>query len=79
MKIQSTTHYHALNGINRGMQRLEHAAGTIASAGTTQEANVIDITEALIEARLARRDVSASAFAIKVEDEMVGSLLSIRV
>ena len=80
MIIQNSTFASALTGIQRGMNRLNQAANDIARAGTTnQEADVIDITKGLVEAKQAEMDVKASAFTIKVADAVVGSLLDIRV
>lgn len=80
MHIKNTASYSALQGIQRGMQRLNIAANEIARANTSnQNADVADISKALVEVKQAGTDIQASQFTIKVEDQMLGSLLDMRV
>ncbi len=71
MNINSA-YANAISGIQRGTQGLERNAAQIASASTTQES---DVTEPLVESRINKLQVEASARMARTVDETIGFLL----
>ena len=67
----------ALTGIQRGLQQATDAASNIATADRSLD--VGDLATNLVDLKLAKQQVEASAKALKVDDQLRGSLLDIRV
>ena len=67
----------ALTGIQRGLQQATNAASNIATAN--RDLDVGDLATNLVDLKLAKQQVDASAMSLKVEDQLRGSLLDIRV
>ncbi len=62
----------AVTGIQRGMQGLDRNADEIARASGGDGA---DITESLVDSRINKLQVEASAKMVKTLDDTIGSLL----
>jgi Flp pilus assembly protein TadG len=67
----------AVTGIQRGLQQATDAASNIATADRTID--VADLATNIVDLKLAQQQVEASAMAVKVDDQLRGSLLDIRV
>jgi hypothetical protein len=66
-----------LTGIQRGLQQVTNAASNIATAD--RNINVTDLATSIVELKQGQQQVEASTMALKVEDQLRGSLLDIRV
>jgi hypothetical protein len=67
----------SLAGIQRGLQQVTDAASNITSA--VGDIDAADLATNVVELKLGEQQVEASAIALKVEDQIRGSLLDIRV
>ena len=67
----------ALTGIQRGLQQVTNAASNIATPNRVIEP--ADLATSLVDLKLGQLQVEASAKTLKVEDQLKGSLLDIRV
>ena len=67
----------SLSGIQRGLQQVSDAASNIATAD--RDIKIGDLAENVVDLKLGKQQVEASAMALKVEDQLRGSLLDIRV
>ena len=66
-----------LMGIQRGLQQVTDAASNIATS--VGDINAADLASNIVELKLGEQQVEASAMAIKVEDQVRGTLLDIKV
>lgn len=71
-------------GVQSGLNSARQAAQDIATATTTPASSadqdvIGDITQAAVELKISELQVQASAEVIKTGDEVIGSLLSIKV
>lgn len=67
----------ALTGIQRGLQQTTNAASNIATAN--RDIAPADLAKNMMDLKLGQRQVEASAMTLKVDDQLRGSLLDIRV
>lgn len=67
----------AVTGIQRGLQQVTNAASNIATAD--RDIDVADLATSLVDLKLGQQQVEASAKVVQVEDQLIGSLLDIRV
>lgn len=67
----------ALTGIQRGLQQTTDAASNIATA--ERDLDVGDLASNIVDLKLGQQQVEASAMALKVDDQLRGTLLDIRV
>jgi flagellar hook protein FlgE len=67
----------AFNGVQSGLQKMQSNSLKIANANTTESSG--DITEPLVNLLQNEQQVKASAKVIQTSDEMLGSLLDIKV
>ncbi len=67
----------ALTGIQRGLQQTTAAASKIATAD--RSIDVADLATSLVDLKLGQQQVEASAKVLKVDDQLKGALLDIRV
>lgn len=67
----------AVTGIQRGLQQTTDAASKIATAN--RDIDVADTATSIVDLKLGRQQVEASAMALKVNDQLRGSLLDILV
>ncbi len=67
----------ALAGIQRGLQQTTNAMSNIATAD--RGIDVGDLAANVVDLKLGQRQVKASAMALKIEDQLRGTLLDIRV
>ena len=74
MQIGPSAYQNALLGIERGMQRLEKAAGEIASANADPTA----LTGPILDLLAGRQQVEASVEALETINETLGTLLDIK-
>ena len=69
----------ALLGINRGMANLSQDAQTVAQGGATSGGTGADpVIGALIDAKQQQLNVAASAAALSITDQTLGTLLDVR-
>ena len=66
-----------LTGIQRGLQQATNAASNVATAD--RGIDLPDLATSVVDLKLAQQQVEASAKALKVDDQLRGSLLDIRV
>ena len=66
-----------LSGINSGLQSLNKNAATIASAGAMESGS--DITTPLVNMISDKQQVQASAKILETSNDMIGSILDIKV
>lgn len=78
MQINSSFN-NAVSGIQRSINRVEKVSNDIARNGTTDTADPAKEAESLVELKEQQRNVEASAKVIKTADQMLGSILDIRV
>ncbi len=70
----------SLLGIQRGMANVDRDAQTIASAATSPDGSGNDaMIGALVDARQQALNVEASAKALAIQDQVLGSLIDIKV
>ncbi len=69
----------ALSGIQNGMQDLQKNASQIASKSTMEGENSKPLIESIVDMRANVIQVKASAKALQVSDNLVGTLLDIKV
>jgi flagellar hook protein FlgE len=67
----------ALTGIQRGLQQVTDAASEIATADRTID--VGDLASSLVDLKMGQQQVEASAKVVKVDDQLRGTLLDIKV
>ncbi len=67
----------AVTGIQRGLQQTTNAASNIATAD--RDIDVADLATSIVDLKLGRQQVEASAMVLKVDDQLRGSILDIRV
>ena len=67
----------ALTGIQRGLQQTTDAASNIATAD--RDIDVGDLAANIVDLKLGQQQVEASAMALKVDDQLRGTLLDIKV
>ena len=67
----------ALTGIQRGLQQVTNAASNIATAD--RGINLPDLATSAVDLKLGQQQVEAAAKALKVDDQLRGSLIDIRV
>lgn len=68
----------AMQGIHRGMEGMRRNAAEIASTDQLQDSNPVAMTEAMVELRANATQVEASAGALKIIEETIGTILDIR-
>ena len=66
-----------LAGIQRGMQQITDAASHIATA--VGDIDAADLATNIAELKIGEQQVEASAMAIKIDDQLRGTLLDIKV
>ena len=66
-------------GINNGLDGMRRNATEIARAGTGDTTNPADTVRSLVDLRVNQHQVEASVKVVKAADEMLGSLLDVRV
>lgn len=66
-----------LLGIQRGLQRVTDAASNIATAD--RDINIADLAANKVELKLSEQQVAVSVMALKVDDQLRGTLLNIKV
>ncbi len=66
-----------LLGIQRGLQRVTDAASNIATAD--RDINIADLAANKVELKLSEQQVAASVMALKVDDQLRGTLFNIKV
>ncbi|WP_163835868.1 hypothetical protein [Spartinivicinus ruber] len=64
-----------LAGIQRGMQGVQASAETIAEANARDSFSMNKITEAIVDLKVNKHTVEASAKVIKAADENMGTLI----
>ncbi len=69
----------ALAGIQKGMNDLQKNASEIASKSTMEGENTKPLIESLVDLKANVQQVEASMKALQVNDEVVGTLLDIKV
>ncbi len=69
----------ALAGIQNGFDGLQKNASQIASVSTMDGANVNSLVEAVVDLKANVQQVSASMEVLKVSDEIIGTLLDIKI
>ena len=79
----SNTLYTGLEGVRKGMEGAQRAAGEIARAGTVDPAGetaqagaVRNLAEPLVDLKLYQRSFEASTKVVKTADDMLGTLLN---
>lgn len=65
----------ATAGIQNGFDMLNRASGDIARVGTTRDADAKDIAESLVQLKLGKQQVVASAQMVKTADQLLGYLI----
>ena len=78
MKINSAFQS-GVRGIQRGMQRVEKVASDIANNGSTETFNPVSNTDNMVVLNEQKRNIQASVSIIKTANNMIGSILDIRV
>ena len=73
----STISQSGLLGVQRGLQRVTDAASNIATAD--RGINLANLATNSVELKLGEQQVAASAMALKVDDQLRGTLLNIKV
>lgn len=68
-----------LQGINSGLDNLRKDAQAIASATTQRDENTSDIADSLVDMNINQRNTEASVKVVKAADEVLGTLLDIKV
>lgn len=74
-----------LAGIQQGQQKVTQAAQEVASANTerpvqpNQAAQQTDLAKSLLDEKQGQRQVEASAKVVEASDQMIGSLVDIKV
>lgn len=66
-----------LTGIQRGLQQVANAANNIATADS--DINVTDLATNTVELKQGEKLVEVSAMILKVDDQLKGTLLDIKV
>ena len=69
----------ALAGIQTGLNGLQKNASQIASKSTMEGKNTQPLVESLVDLKANVQQVSASVKLLEVNDQLIGSLLDIRV
>jgi len=78
MSLPSVTNS-GLQGIHQGWDNLRKDAQAIASATTQRDENTVDIAQAMVDMNVNTRYTEASVKVIQAADEILGSLLDIKV
>ena len=78
MEINSTFQSSIL-GIQRGISRIEKVSSDIAHNGSTDTLDPVTTTKSMVELNLQERNIQASAKIIKTANDMIDSILDIRV
>ena len=68
-----------LTGIRNGLDGIQKTASQIASKDTMEGGNSHELAESLVELKVYNHQVSASAQVVKATDQMLGTLLDIKV
>jgi hypothetical protein len=68
----------AILGIHRGMNGMRESAAKIASAGQFSTGNTDDMIEPMIDLRTNALQVKASAKAVEIIGETIGSIIDIK-
>jgi len=69
----------ALTGIRSGMERMQGNAQGIAGASSLQAESAVTLVESMVDLKANLQQVQASMQVLKTADELVGTLLDIRV
>jgi hypothetical protein len=65
-------------GIQRGMQGMRRVASEIASTQQTQQSKPTDLSRAMVEMKVHANQTKASVKALKVADDLLGTLIDER-
>lgn len=68
----------ALGGIKQGLQEMNKDAAKIASKEAFESANPTDIAGPLVDMTIQKLQIEASAKAIKILDETLGSIIDVK-
>ena len=68
-----------LNGIRTGLDGMQKTAGQIASKDAMESAGTHDLAESMVDLKVYKNQVGASAQLVKAIDQMLGTLLDIKV
>ena len=74
----SITFNSGLTGIRNGLGGIQKAASQIASKETMEGDSPNDLVESMVDLKVNRNQVSASAQVVKATDQMLGTLLDIK-
>lgn len=67
-----------LQSLQGGQERIERAAGGIARATTAAEDGTTELTQALVELRVAEAQAEAGVAVLRTADEVLGTLIDTR-
>lgn len=71
-----------LSGISRGLENLQEISSDIARAGTTQPEDVettVDLTQSMVDLKAQKLATQASAKVVATAEEVLGTLIDMRV
>jgi len=69
----------SLQGVLRGMERMDKAVNEIARAGTDGNIDIADHSRDLVDLKIQEQGIKANLSVIKVADDILGTLLDERV
>ena len=73
----NSAHTSSLQGIQKGMEKMQQNADSIARNGLESEFSVNTMTKDLVELKSGQQAVQANISALKIENNVIGSLLDV--
>ena len=68
-----------LTGIRVGLDGIQKTAGQIASKDAMRSESTFDLAKSMVDLKVYKHQVGASALVVKVTDQVLGALLDIKV